>query len=1731
MVEAFKNEIICPNKHVDPLTKFHNGHLLESETYIGGHVECLETGVYRSDIPCSFNLVPSALQGLIDNIDRDLTFFIEIEKGMKKSTITNYDEVRSEIVKKLEALRDNPNRKEEPYIYHLDVGAMYPNIILTNRLQPGAIVDEATCAACDFNQESNKCKRKMDWIWRGDFAPATKSEYNRTKMQLSQLNEKVNDKPFLEYSHKEQADIVAKRVKMYSHKVYKKSKETKEEPKQETVCMRENSFYVDMVRKFRDRRYDFKRETRKWKGKAKAAVKGGNAVEIKHAQDMSLVYDSLQVAHKCILNSFYGYVMRKGARWRSMEMAGIVTLTGARLITQARELVEQVGRPLELDTDGIWCILPRSFPDVFTFTTAEGGKENIEYPCCMLNSDVHDRYTNHQYQTLDGKEKTYNTHSECSIFFEVDGPYKAMILPASTEEGKLLKKRYAVYNFDGSLAELKGFELKRRGELELIKAFQGEVFVHFLDGKSLDECYGAVAEIANHWLDVLDNCGDALETDELIGLISENRSMSRQLEDYGEQKSTSLTTAKRLGEFLGKEMVQDKGLVCKFIIADKPHGAPVTERAIPTAIWQAEPAVMKTYLRKWLKDNTLDDFDIRSILDWDYYRERLAKNIQKIITIPAALQRVENPVPRVIHPDWLSKLVRSQNDVQKQVAISSMFNKLAKGEKAKGQFGNASGAVADIEDTLSLVGAAKKASYKGMKKATVTKALVTVTPDRNLPPPSLNREGDFQRWLKLRKSQWKAARTELKRQRTHSLMRDFKSSSSDAPRKKRKVGVEGFLKEAAQSLSQGIWQVVELRESDAPGEYVLYVMTNQKAIQRIPLTVPRRIYVDLKGDGGGKLDVIKQSSKSRLMKDWFLPHNQAANQVFEIVMSERRFIQQKENLAGSTDVQGIYAMETPLIFETLVKMGNVARVSRMKANSNKSFNLDDLEGIQKPDFTYLHDSVASFRRIFYFQKCPSSDRGVISLFFMSSPGGGSAEPVPSSVDMTARCMMWIVKPSKNKQHEVTRSHCSSFFQSLLNYVKVTEDVCQAEREWYNTLVETSTCTFDLNFVNSEGRAMREANAALMNYIQEKNGPTFLVTKSSKNLAELKPVVTSLSAFPVVSFADDTAPLNALGWEKPAATAAIASFVNMGALDFPRRLAAARYSKIPLCNLGARETEVMYDIFFARQLKKARSLTWASNDPRPDLGYVGGGDSGRSQGLFDDDDIMIEVSKEGAYRSICFQIEVKGLAAVAMRNLDIDDGSLAMDAGGELGDEAAVGRAFKALQALVGVWWRESEANGNVIAEGILSNFYKLICSPESLLYDPTMKRVLGAQMHKTFSMLVGELQHLGAKVVFADFYKVIIATNKVDLGASLEYVDFLINTIKSYGDIFSQLNLKVSRVWSDLLFLDVNNFEAVEFERQDPAEMENEGEGESRVVVARNETFAWHMCSNWNLVHFMGDDMHKHYFRSIVGRFSRIMFERRTALLQRKEEDMAVDVESEMLEVKRKYVGKQIASTFTKYLGDILANSFEVEWPDLPGSHLTPASPALDFVRSVIKVFSLDSDVVNETAVLRKSALTQIGMHEYSEESKWVDPCNSFILPNVFCEHCECCTNLNLCVVNSGDDEEEAEVGEDGSPLQRSDVLGWSCEECKGRYDMDFIEWRLVEMMQIKSTQFLAQDFRCPKTNAVAKGLMTRTSEVSIPYEGDFDRVSFLKELSILKRVAKAHQMEWLGETVDNLLS
>ena len=1204
-------------------------------------------------------------------------------------------------------LRDRPKRVEKPYIYHLDVGAMYPNIILTNRLQPSAIVDDATCAACDFNQSKNGCKRRMEWVWRGDYNPASKNEYDRTKDQLSR--EIVRDGlPFHALPEKEQEELVASRLKIYAKNAYKKTKITSEETRKDTVCMRENDFYVDTVRCFRDRRYEYKKMTKSWKNKV---GKAEDSAAKKEAEDKALVYDSLQVAHKCILNSFYGYVMRKGARWRSMEMAGIVTKTGADLITQARILVEQIGRPLELDTDGIWCILPKSFPDVYNFKTVDGGKLRLEYPCVMLNADIHDHFTNHQYQTLKDPERgIYEERSECSIFFEVDGPYRCMVLPSSTEEGKLLKKRYAVFNFDGSLAELKGFELKRRGELELIKTFQSQVFERFLDGSSLKECYDSVAEIANHWIDVLDTQGESLETDELVDLISENRSMSRQLADYGDQKGTSQTTARRLGEFLGAEIIKDKGLNCKFIIAEQPYGAPVTERAIPTAIWKAEPAVMKHHLRKWLKAPGLegDAFDIRNVLDWDYYIDRLGKTIQKIITIPAALQKIPNPVPRVPHPDWLHSKVRQLNDRFQQKSIRSMFQpKAALAVEAAAPLG-------DIEDFGGSGGGSKRPvvhkstriGRRTQEKDDAEKDTAAVAESR----VHLSKES-FGDWLKQKKAVWRDTRKELKRNRTTVDDRLGRHPASSLAKKPRVPfsSMEGYIRDAAQTLTHSEWHVVEVREitsydsngtnASSSGEFVLWVMVGSELLQKVYLSVPRTLYVTSRSE-------ITSTAADILLKkvDKHLPYNKAASFTYEVTMPE--YVYKTKNWTRSLRpvdfeiseevkevvLESVYETGTPLMSRALMQLGAIVKVGPTatatdSGKSRKSYALSDLQRVGCPsEGEYLHQQL-SYKRIFMYTSINArSKTGVVAVFMMNNGRGSEdrdAEDItrPSTLahrtlQLNASCHLWIVKPgSKTGQRNVSVKQCEGLFSQLLETIQnlAAEAEDNGQQSEYSAVSPDSKCQMaGLKFVDSEGMAYASANEVISSYAKSNNGPTFLLVNSSKPVQQLRRAIPSCNSFPVVTLPFPPGPahnpsmrtLPSLNWEPVAVQLCMESYFFMGAVSYPKRVSYARYGHVPMGNLGLDESSALYDISLGRQLLKSRALSWASEVRGfPDVGVnflpsANGGDfpsegfngilSNQNELWGDDDELTSPVVRRpGAYRCVCAEIDVHDLAIAAL----------------------------------------------------------------------------------------------------------------------------------------------------------------------------------------------------------------------------------------------------------------------------------------------------------------------------------------------------------------------------------------------------------------------------------------------------------------------------------------------------
>nr|XP_028564984.1 DNA polymerase epsilon catalytic subunit A [Podarcis muralis] len=1775
MVQAYHANIIFPNKQEQEFNKLtEDGHVLDSETYVGGHVEALESGVFRSDIPCRFKMNPAAFDFLLQRVEKTLRHAIEEEEGIPLDQVTNFQEVCDEIKVKLNSLKEVPNRIECPLIYHLDVGAMYPNIILTNRLQPSAMVNEATCAACDFNKPGANCQRRMTWQWRGEFMPASRSEYHRIQQQLE--SEKFPplfpDGPprvFHELSREEQAKYEKKRLADYCRKAYKKIHVTKVEERVTTICQRENSFYVDTVRAFRDRRYEFKGLHKVWKKKLAAAMESGDASEAKRCKNMEILYDSLQLAHKCILNSFYGYVMRKGARWYSMEMAGIVCFTGANIITQARELIEQIGRPLELDTDGIWCVLPNSFPENFVIksTHAKKPKVTISYPGAMLNIMVKEGFTNDQYQELvDPASLSYVSRSENSIFFEVDGPYLAMILPASKEEGKKLKKRYAVFNEDGSLAELKGFEVKRRGELQLVKIFQSSVFEAFLKGTTLEEVYASVAKVADYWLDVLYSKAANMPDSELFELISENRSMSRKLEDYGEQKSTSISTAKRLAEFLGDQMVKDAGLSCRFIISKKPEGSPVTERAIPLAIFQAELSVRRHYLRKWLKSPSLQDFDIRTILDWDYYIERLGSTIQKIITIPAALQQVKNPVPRVRHPDWLHKKLLEKNDMYKQKKISELFTSEGKRQVSANviQEGTPSTQVADMEDF-----GVTKSLQPGVPVSNKRKRIPTAEESQQQsqnseltqswreilgpPPPSGTTKEERLVWLCYHKKKWEVQARQRQERRKRRRLADGESVlGGGLIRARPSMGLGSYLSKTARSILDMPWQIVQIAETSQPGLFKLWAVIGSD-LHCLKLNVPRVFYVNQR--------VPKPEESTAYRKvNRILPRSNLVYNLYEYSVPEEMYQEHINEINASLsapDIEGVYETQIPLLLRALIRLGCVCMVNRnlvrhLTGREAETFNLEHLEMRSLAQFSYLEPG--SIRHIYLYHKS-QGNKALFGLF------------IPSQ----RKASVFVLDTVRSNQMPNLNNMYSAEHSAMV--AKVGEELLPPNKHAFEVRAET-----DLKTV------CRAIQRLLLGYKDERRGPTLVAVQSNWDLKRLVGGMPVLEEFPLVpvQVADDVN-YSILDWQRHAARHMIRRYLSLDTC-LSQAFEMSRYYHIPIGNLPDDISTFGTDLFFSRHLHRHNHLLWLSPTSRPDLGGKEADDSRLVMEF--DERVSVEINNPGCYSTVCVELDIQSLAVnTVLQSHHVNDmegassmcisfdviqpasledmvtGNQAASTLASYDETALCSNTFRVLKSVVVGWVKEITQYHNVYADNQVIHFYRWLRSPTSLLYDPALHRMLHSMMKKLFLQLVAEFKRLGSSVVYANFNRIILCTKKRRIEDALAYVEYITNSIHS-REIFHSLTISFSRCWEFLLWMDPANYggikgkvpsqihygegisdkQAVSVEGSE-GEEEEEEEEEKEEGAEEDNGVEELLENNWNIMQYLPQAAScQNYFLMIVSAYIVAVYHsmkeemrrsapgstpvKRRASSQVSQEPVGeAGVMPGMITFSQEYVTNELTQSFftitqkvqKKVTGSRRTTEPSEMFPALPGSHLMLNNPALEFVKYVCKVLSLDTNIANQVSKLKRDLLRLIEVGEFSEEAQFRDPCRSYVIPEMICRNCNFCRDLDLC--------KDPALSQDGSVLPT-----WACSNCQAQYDSDAIEMALVEALQKKLMAFTLQDLVCLK----CKGIKDTHMPVYCSCAGDFDLLlptkAFLEQLKVFQSIARHYNMDYLLENIKWLL-
>lgn len=117
-----------------------------------------------------------------------------------------------------------------------------------------------------------------------------------------------------------------------------------------------------------------------------------------------------------------------------------------------------------------------------------------------------------------------------------------------------------------------------------------------------------------------------------------------------------------------------------YVIAKKPYDNQVTARLVSVKNFELNNKVLPwRLLMKWMKKTNEDVLELPNLLDWVYYKWQLANVVLEIVSIPAAMQCVDNPFRNINYRLWLLKWVREIKDKRKQMTMVSFLKTTFKG--------------------------------------------------------------------------------------------------------------------------------------------------------------------------------------------------------------------------------------------------------------------------------------------------------------------------------------------------------------------------------------------------------------------------------------------------------------------------------------------------------------------------------------------------------------------------------------------------------------------------------------------------------------------------------------------------------------------------------------------------------------------------------------------------------------------------------------------------------------------------------------------------------------------------------------------------------------------------------------------------------------------------------------------------------------------------------------------
>ncbi|KAJ1827075.1 DNA polymerase epsilon catalytic subunit [Coemansia sp. RSA 2599] len=456
--------------------------------------------------------------------------------------------------------------------------------------------------------------------------------------------------------------------------------------------------------------------------------------------------------------------------------------------------------------------------------------------------------------------------------------------------------------------------------------------------------------------------------------------------------------------------------------------------------------------------------------------------------------------------------------------------------------------------------------------------------------------------------------------------------------------------------------------------------------------------------------------------------------------------------------------------------------------------------------------------------------------------------------------------------------------------------------------------------------------------------------------------------------------------------------------------------------------------------------------------------------------------------------------------------------------------FQLLRSLLRGWCQEADERQNPFAAMMTEHFYRWLTRPSACLYDPALAYLVRSLMRKVFLQMKAECRKLGAKIVYASLDKLIVTTGKPTLPAAQASIAYISKAIVG-KPLFENITLTPLQYWTFLLWMNASNYGGIV--TQQAAAHSAASSDEADGVDAADSSDEPRIEMLWNMKEYLPPVVQNQFELTVAEYIYKLASFH--AQLRAKNphlahagseeasgvgesiEDVGSDNEagadkgsnaqgdaqgkppqktasaaaSSSYAAKGAFYKKLIGQYFTRKLLDAIPRIREAcsvshrtdpntLFPQLPGSKLylpgSRAQPALEFIKYISTVFSLDTPAANFVRIMRRNLLALLEVGEFSEESQFVNPCERLVLPRVVCDFCNFCRDMDFC--RDADllpTQRASEPSPDGGAVLQLVAPEWLCLGCGSAYDRVRIEERLIEQLQSLVLAYQMQDLVCVK--------------------------------------------------------